>query len=305
MFKIVEKSKLYFAVSAIVILIGIIGLVINNGFTLSVDFAGGLNMYVDMSAYVNKGNELDLEGIAKVVQDNTPENVQPSVLRSDANQVVIKTVSISDQTELDNMKKALLETYSLDETAILQIDNIDATVGKELSSQALTATLIASVLMLLYITIRFEFKTGISAIVCLLHDVLIMMSFYAVFKIPIDTNFIAAVLTIIGYSINNTIVVFDRIRENYSRAKRSPFADTVNKSIKQTLGRSINTSITTLLPIVMLCILGVSSIRQFALTIIVGLVAGTYSSVFLAGSTWAWLKGIQDNMKRKKIAKKA
>ncbi|MBE7027445.1 MAG: protein translocase subunit SecF [Ruminococcaceae bacterium] len=305
MFKIVEKSKLSFAVSAIVILIGVIGLVINHGFTLSVDFAGGLNMYVDMSAYVNKGNEIDLEGIAKVVQDNTPENVQPSVLRSDSNQIVIKTVSISDQTELENMKKALLETYSLDETAILQIDNIDATVGKELSSQALTATLIASVLMLLYITIRFEFKTGVSAIICLLHDVLIMMSFYAVFKIPIDTNFIAAVLTIIGYSINNTIVVFDRIRENYSRAKRSPFADTVNKSIKQTLGRSINTTITTLLPVVMLCLLGVTSIRQFAITIIVGLIAGTYSSVFLAGSIWAWLKGIQDNMKKKKIAKRA
>lgn len=303
MLKIVEKSKLYFAISAVLILIGIVGLIVNQGFTLSVDFAGGLNMYVDMSAYVETGKELNLDEIAKVVQDNTPENVQPSVLRSDNNQVVIKTITISDQTELDNMKNALLEAYSLPEEAIIQVDNIDATVGKELSSQAIKATVIAAILMLLYITIRFEFKTGVSAIICLLHDVLIMMSVYAVFRIPIDTNFIAAVLTIIGYSINNTIVVFDRIRENYGRAKRSPFAETVNKSIKQTLGRSINTTITTLLPIVMLCILGVTSIRQFTLTLIVGLLAGTYSSVFLAGSIWAWLKGLQDNLKRKKLAK--
>ena len=303
MLKIVEKSKLYFAISAVLILIGIVGLIINQGFTLSVDFAGGLNMYVDMSAYVETGKELNLDEIAKVVQDNTPENVQPSVLRSDSNEVVIKTITISDQTELDNMKAALLEAYSLPEEAIIQVDNIDATVGKELSSQAIKATVIAAILMLLYITIRFEFKTGVSAIICLLHDVLIMMSVYAVFRIPIDTNFIAAILTIIGYSINNTIVVFDRVRENYGRAKRSPFADTVNKSIKQTLGRSINTTITTLLPIVMLCILGVTSIRQFTLTLIVGLLAGTYSSIFLAGSVWAWLKGIQDNLKRKKLAK--
>ncbi len=303
MLKIVEKSKLYFAISAVLILIGIVGLIINQGFTLSVDFAGGLNMYVDMSAYVETGKELNLDEIAKVVQDNTPENVQPSVLRSDSNEVVIKTITISDQTELDNMKAALLEAYSLPEEAIIQVDNIDATVGKELSSQAIKATVIAAILMLLYITIRFEFKTGVSAIICLLHDVLIMMSFYALFRIPIDTNFIAAVLTIIGYSINNTIVVFDRIRENYGRAKRSPFAETVNRSIMQTLGRSINTTITTLLPIVMLCILGVTSIRQFTLTLIVGLLAGTYSSIFLAGSVWAWLKGIQDNLKRKKLAK--
>ena len=363
MLKIVEKSKLYFAISAIVIIIGIIGLIINGGFKMSVDFAGGLNMYVDMSAYVEAGNEIDLDAIAKVVQDNTPGDVQPTVLRSDGNQIVIKTITFdtpvaetapaaeetavaaeetavaaeetavaaeetaataeetaataketaataeetaavatenASGSALEIMKSALLSTYSLPEEAIIQVENIDPTVGKELSTQAFTATLIAAILMLLYITIRFEFKTGVSAIICLLHDVLIMMAFYAVFQIPIDTNFIAAVLTIIGYSINNTIVVFDRIRENYAKARRLPFAETVNKSIFQTLGRSICTTVTTLLPIVMLCILGVTSIRQFTLTLIIGLLAGTYSSVFLAGSVWAWLKGIQDKMKMKR-----
>ena len=298
MFKIVERSKLYFAISAIVILIGIIALFVNGGFTLSVDFAGGLTMYVDM------GKDVDLDEVAQFIQEKTPENVQPTVLRSDGYQVVIRTITL-EQDELDAVKTALLEKYELSEEAILQIDNVDPTVGSELSAQAAKATIIAAILMLLYITIRFEFKTGLSAIICLLHDVLIMMAFYAVLQIPIDTNFIAAVLTIIGYSINNTIVVFDRIRENYNKAKRSPFTDTVNKSIKQTLGRSINTTVTTLLPIIMLCILGVSSIRQFTLTLAIGLLAGTYSSVFLAGSVWAWLKKLQDGAKRKKVARKA
>lgn len=297
MLKIVQRSKLYFAISAIVILIGIVGLIINGGFTLSVDFAGGLTMYVDMGA------EVDLDEVAKIVQENTPNDVQPTVLRSDGYQVVIRTITL-EKSEIDAVQAALTEKYSLTEEAFLQIDNISATVGKELTSQAVKATVIAAILMLLYITIRFEFKTAVSAIICLIHDVLIMIAFYAVFKVPVDTNFIAAILTIIGYSINNTIVIFDRIRENYNRAKRAPFDETVNRSIMQTLGRSVSTTITTLLPVLMLAILGVTTIKQFSITLIVGLVAGTYSSIFLAGSIWAWLKGIQDNLKRKKAARR-
>lgn len=293
MLKIVQRSKLYFAISAVLILIGIIGYVINGGFTLSTDFAGGLSMYVDM------GKEVDLDEVAQIVQENTPNDVQPSVLRSDGYQVVIRTITL-EKSEIETVQEALIEKYGIAPEAFVQIDNVSATVGKELTSQAIKATVIAAILMLLYITIRFEFKTAVSAIICLLHDVAIMLSFYAVFKIPVDTNLIAAILTIIGYSINNTIVIFDRIRENYGRAKRAPFEETVNRSIKQTLGRSINTTITTLLPVLMLCILGVVSIKTFAVTLLVGLLAGTYSSVFLAGSIWAWLKGIQDNIKRKR-----
>ncbi|MBR2499722.1 MAG: protein translocase subunit SecF [Clostridia bacterium] len=293
MLKIVQRSKLYFAISAVLILIGIIGYVINGGFTLSTDFAGGLSMYVDM------GKEVDLDEVAQIVQENTPNDVQPSVLRSDGYQVVIRTITL-EKSEIETVQEALIEKYGIAPEAFVQIDNVSATVGKELTSQAIKATVIAAILMLLYITIRFEFKTAVSAIICLLHDVAIMLSFYAVFRIPVDTNLIAAILTIIGYSINNTIVIFDRIRENYGRAKRAPFEETVNRSIKQTLGRSINTTITTLLPVLMLCILGVVSIKTFAVTLLVGLLAGTYSSVFLAGSIWAWLKGIQDNIKRKR-----
>ena len=138
----------------------------------------------------------------------------------------------------------------------------------------------------------------------MIHDVIIMIAVYAIFQIPINSNFIAAILTIIGYSINNTIVVFDRIRENYGKNKRAPFAETVNMSIKQTLTRSINTTITTLLPVVMLFIFGVTSIRQFTIPLMVGLLAGTYSSVLLAGPLWAVMKNIQANRKKKKLAKR-
>ncbi len=297
MFKIVEKFKFTAPISLVIILIGAIFFGIFGGFAQDVDFAGGMTMYVEM------GKDVDLDELSKFVIDNTPDGVNPTCQRSDGTQVVIKTTPISTE-ERDTLQSAILEKYELENSAILQVDNVSATVGDELKKQALTATLIAAVLMLIYITIRFEMRTGLAAVICLLHDVLIMLSVYAIFRIPVNSNFIAAILTIVGYSINNTIVVFDRVRENYAKNKRAPFAETVNLSIKQTLGRSINTTITTLLPVIMLFIFGVTSIRQFTIPLMVGLLAGTYSSVFLAGSIWAFLKTAQANHRKKKLAKR-
>ncbi len=297
MFKIVEKFKFTAPISLVIILIGAICFGIFGGFAQDVDFAGGMTMYVDM------GKAVDLDELSKFVIDNTPDGVNPTCQNSDGTQVVIKTTPINTE-ERDALQTAILEQYELEDSAILQVDNVSATVGSELKKQALTATLIAAVLMLIYITIRFEMRTGIAAVICLLHDVLIMLTVYAVFRIPVNSNFIAAILTIVGYSINNTIVVFDRIRENYAKNKRAPFAETVNTSIKQTLGRSINTTITTLLPVIMLFVFGVTSIRQFTIPLMVGLLAGTYSSVLLAGPIWVFLKTAQANRKKKKLAKR-
>ncbi len=285
MFKIVEKFKITGAISLAVILIGVVCFAAFGGFAQDVDFAGGMTMYVDMGAQV------DLDALSKFVESNTPENVNPIVQRSDGNQVIIKTLPI-DTAIRENLQTALLKEYKLEDAAILQVDNVDATVGDELQAQALSATLIAAALMLIYIAIRFEFRTGIAAVICLLHDVLVMLTVYAVCRIPVNSNFIAAILTIVGYSINNTIVVFDRVRENYNKNKRGNLAELVNTSIKQTLGRSINTTITTLLPVIMLFIFGVPSIRQFTIPLMVGLLAGTYSSVLLAGPIWVFLKKI-------------
>lgn len=294
MFKIVERSKIFFSISGIIILLGIIMFCVHGGFAEDVDFAGGMSMYIDM------GKEVDLKEVTAAVKEAAPDIANPIVQRSDGFQVVIQTTPVETDVK-DKIQSTLLEKFELPAEAVLQVDNVSATVGNELKTQALTATLIAAILMLLYITIRFEFKTGVSAIVALLHDVLIMLSFYAIFQVPINTTFIAAILTIIGYSINNTIVVFDRVRENVKRSRRAPFNETIDNSIKQTLVRSVNTTITTLLPVVMLFIFGVQSIRQFTIPLIVGLIAGTYSSILLAGPIWAGLKKWQDKRKHKKL----
>ncbi len=297
MLKIVEKFKIFAAISLAIIIVGAVVFGIF-GFAQDVDFAGGMTMYVEMGK-----DDINYGELEQFIKDNTPEGVNPTVQSSDGTQIVIKTTPIGTE-DRDKLQAAILEKYELGEEAILQIDNVDASVGKELKTQALTATLIAAILMLIYITIRFEMRTGFAAVICLIHDVLIMLTVYAVFRIPVNSNFIAAILTIVGYSINNTIVVFDRIRENYAKNKRASFAETVNTSIKQTLARSISTTITTLLPVIMLFIFGVTSIRQFTIPLMVGLLAGTYSSIFLAGPLWALMKNLQANRKKKKLAKR-
>lgn len=296
MFKIAEKFKYFIIAPLVIVLIGAIMFGVFGGFAQDVDFAGGMTMYVEM------GKDVNLDELNKLVIEATPDGVNPTSQKSDGTQVVIKTTPINTE-EREALQKAILEKYELEDSAILQVDNVDATVGNELKAQALKATLIAAVLMLIYITIRFEMRTGLAAVLCLLHDILIMLAVYVIFRIPVNSNFIAAILTIVGYSINNTIIVFDRVRENYAKNKRASFADTVNMSIKQTLTRSINTTITTLLPVVMLFIFGVTSIRQFTIPLMVGLLAGTYSSVFLAGPIWAFLKQAQINGKKKRISK--
>jgi len=180
----------------------------------------------------------------------------------------------------------------LSKTEIQIVDtNVDPTIGNEMKKGAIMAALIALLLMLLYITFRFELLSGLVAIIMLFHDVMVVCAAYALLQIPVGSTFIAVLLTIVGYSINATIVVFDRIRENVRMNPKAPFAENVDKSVAQTLTRSIYTTLTTLFTIVVLYILGVESIKEFALPIIIGLVGGTFSSVFLAGPLWTVLRG--------------
>lgn len=294
--KVVENRKIYFLISAVLILAGIVMYFVNGGFVQDVDFVGGMTMYVEM------GKEVNLDEVAQLVQDATPPIANPTVQQSDGTQIVIKTTPIDTEVR-EKVQTAIIEKYELDGSAILSVDNVDATIGSELRTQALFAAIVAALLMLVYITIRFTFKTGIAAVVALIHDVLIMLAVYAAFKIPVNSSFIAAILTIIGYSINNTIVVFDRIRENVKKNKKTPFNEIINTSLKQTLGRSINTTITTLLTVVMIYALGVNSIREFAFPIIVGLLAGAYSSLFIAGSVWYMLDELHKKIKNRKLKK--
>ena len=281
MFNIIEKRSIFFIISAIVIIAGIVGFAINGGFNTDIDFTGGTEIYV------NIGTEFDEIAIRDALKGVDGVEIS-SVQKSGETEAIIKTKELSQEQKVaaqDAIKAAFADS------TILSVDNVSASVGKELWNNAATSIAIAAILMLIYITFRFELLTGISAVLALIHDMLIMMSVYALFQFPVNTSFIAAILTILGYSINATIVVFDRVRENTRFLKKESFADVVNKSIWQTMGRSINTSITTLIVLVALYVLGVPSIKEFAMPLIIGVVCGCYSSVFLAGQFWVLLKG--------------
>ncbi len=280
MFNIVNNRKIFFSISIIILLIGAVCFAIN-GLNTDIDFTGGTAIYVDLgTAY----DEAAVRECVDAVEGVTVSSVQ----KTDDNGALIKTTAID--TELrTKVTEALAAKF--ENSTVMSVDNVSASVGQELWSNAALSICIAAILMLIYITFRFEVLSGISAVLALVHDMLMMIAIYAIFQFPVNTSFIAAILTILGYSINATIVIFDRIRENTRFLKKETFGDVVNKSVWQSMGRSINTSITTLLTIVMVYILGVPSIKDFALPLIIGIVAGTYSSIFIAGQFWVLFKG--------------
>lgn len=278
MFNIVQKKFIFMAISLVIILAGVVCFFIN-GFNQDIDFAGGTQIVITGIKYDEKAITKSLESI---------KGVDVSTVQKTDDGVLVKTKFLSD--DLKTQVEAQIPK-DFKKAKVASVESISETIGKELWQSAAASIAIAAILMLLYITFRFEVLSGIAAVIALLHDLLIMISFYVIFQIPVNTSFIAAILTILGYSINATIVIFDRIRENTRLAKNEMFADVVNKSIFQTLWRSINTSLTTLVTLVVLLIIGVASIKEFALPLIVGIIAGTYSSVFISGPVWSMLKG--------------
>lgn len=178
------------------------------------------------------------------------------------------------------------ETFSLTDDDLYGNEDVSPTVGSDLQRAAILAAAVAIVLMLIYIAFRFELTSGLAAITCLVHDMLIMISVFVIFRLPVDGNFIAAVLTILGYSINASIIVFDRVRENLHAARRETFEEVAEKSVWQTMGRTINTTLTTIFAVGTIYVLGVTSLKDFTLPLLIGFVAGAYSSIFLASSLW-------------------
>ena len=286
---IVKNRYKFFAISVILIICGIAAMVFNqakgNGiFNFDIEFTGGTEMTVQMGDVPN-------EDIIQVVKDVTGQsNPQVEKLIGTDN-VTIKTQSMDSETRTE-LSNALKEKFSLSDDAILSIQDISGTISGEMQKTAAIAVVIACVAMLIYITIRFmDLKMGVSSILALVHDVLIMLAFYAVFRIPVNNSFIAALLTVLGYSINATIVIFDRVRENRKTMGRSSKEEIINKSLYQTMRRSIYTSLTTLFAIGAVYVFGVQSVKEFALPMMVGIISGAYSSVFLSGSIWYTLTG--------------
>ena len=244
---------------------------------------------------INIGHELTKEDVAEItsITEGIINKKVSAVQRTGdgGRQVLIKCTEIDTETR-DAVFEALKAQFSLTDADRLNVSSVGASVSADFRRSAIISVSLAVALMLVYITIRFDFRSGLAAICCLTHDLFFIMVAYALLQLPMNTNVIVALLTILGYSINATIIVFDRVRENVKLNPKSSFDDNVTLSVNQTLLRSINTTITTLLTIVMIYILGVQSIQQFILPLIVGIVAGLYSSVCLAGNVWALLQGL-------------
>ena len=288
-----SKKKVFFTISLVLIAAGVITIGVNAGrgkgaFAYSLEFQGGTSTNVTFDKDYSI-DEIDKE-IVPVVEKVTGDNNVQTQKVAGTNQVIIKTVTL-DLDKREALNKAMVDNFGVDESKITA-ENISSTVSNEMRRDAVIAVVIATICMLLYIWFRFkDIRFATSAVLALLHDVLVVVGFYAIARISVGNTFIACMLTIVGYSINATIVIFDRIREEMrGKTKSSDVAAVVNKSITQTLTRSIYTSLTTFVMVAVLYVMGVSSIKEFALPLMVGVVCGAYSSVCITGALWYVMK---------------
>ncbi len=284
--EIIKNKKIWFAISGIIMVLGLIFAILN-GLNFGIDFTGGSLLEIDLH------EELPVTEIREIT-NQYDSDASISLLGEEKSIVQIRSMHDFDSETRMQIFNQFKEKYNLEETQPLQAEQFGPSIGKEIKTKAIISMIIASIGMLIYISYRFELRFGLAALLALLHDVFIVIAMYSVFRIPINSPFVAAILTILGYSINDTIVIFDRIRENIKIMRKSSFAEIADESIRQTLMRSINTSITTLLTVLVLYLLGVEQVKVFALPLIIGIVAGTYSSVLIAPSLWVILKEKQE-----------
>ena len=287
---IIKNRYVYIAISIIIIAIGFGFMLYNNSqgkgfFNYDIQFTGGTSIEIS-----SNGKEVKNDDIDTILKDSINiDNAQIQII-GNGESVIIKTRLLS-QDERTVLIEAISSKYSLTEDNF-SIRDISATISNEMKSKSYLAVLVSCIAMLIYVSFRFKnFKIGASAIIALLHDALVLVSFYAIFRIPLNDSFIAAILTVLGYSINATIVIFDRIRENKGK-NRKINANLIDNGINQSLRRSIFTSLTTFLTVISLYIFGVESVKIFALPIAIGIVCGTYSCIFIAGSIWYMLDKI-------------
>lgn len=290
-------SKQCLMISAGIMVLALLLSLFGMGINVGIDFSGGMSMQYTMGEAVTQSdiegvlNGIGLSDYAVSVQGSNRDsiNIRIKAIDEDGVQGVQASITEALQTKYPNAA-----IYG-------DVNYVGPVAGATLLRNAFFSVLIAALCMLIYIAIRFDFNSGAAAVLGLVHDVLIMLSFMVILRsfVQMNSSFIAAMLTIVGYSINNTIIIFDRIRENARKMPSStPRVDVVNRSIKECLGRTINTTLTTLVTIVCLYIFGVSSIREFALPIIVGIISGVYSANMINGYVWAFLE-------EKKRARKA
>lgn len=296
----VGRKNVFICVAVLIIFLGFGIMAFNAGngkgaLNYSLDFVGGTSTTAEFDKDYTI-EEIESTIVPVVTDTITDTSVQTQKV-SDSNQIIIKTRVLTDE-ERQALDEALVANFNVDKDTIT-FESISSTVSNEMRQDAIVAVAIALVLMLIYIWFRFkDFRFSASAVIALLHDVLVVLACYAIVRISVGNTFIAVMLTIVGYSINATIVIFDRIRENLNgSATRDPekLREIVNRSVTQTLSRSINTSVTTFIMVAFLYFMGVTSIREFSLPLMVGIIAGAYSSVCLTGSIWYLMKSAKRN----------
>ena len=285
MFSIVKNYKIFFSITIIFLLIGF-GSIVTRGFNLGIDFTGG--SIVDLT-FENPVNVAQVRDVLKEHDmGNSIIQLENSDGKTEANSVLIRTGVVED-TELRatmNDLQSKLGNYQ-----IQRVEQVGATIGSELVQQAAMAIVLSWVLMIAYITFRFEFKSAIAAIIALIIDVLVVLSYFSLFQMEMDSSFVAALLTVVGYSVNGTIVIFDRIRENLKIHRRSEsLGEMVDNSIWQCMTRTIYTVATSLFAIVSIFLFGGETIHNFSFAMLVGFASGAYTSIFLAGPMWMFLK---------------
>ena len=285
MFSIVKNYKIFFSITIIFLLIGF-GSIVTRGFNLGIDFTGG--SIVDLT-FENPVNVAQVRDVLKEHDmGNSIIQLENSDGKTEANSVLIRTGVVED-TELRatmNDLQSKLGNYQ-----IQRVEQVGATIGSELVQQAAMSIVLSWVLMIAYITFRFEFKFAIAAIIALIIDVLVVLSYFSLFQMEMDSSFVAALLTVVGYSVNGTIVIFDRIRENLKIHRRSEsLGEMVDNSIWQCMTRTIYTVATSLFAIVSIFLFGGETIHNFSFAMLVGFASGAYTSIFLAGPMWMFLK---------------
>lgn len=287
------KWKFWFAFSAILIGAGIISMFLR-GFNLGIDFTGGTLMEVQVAESV------DSQQIRDVLKKFDLEDSQ--IQGAGDNRFIIRTEALSEK---DN--RAVIQTLKKDLGTIdvLRNEKVSAIMGSQLTRQGLLAMVIASVLILAYVSWRFEFNFAVGSIVALIHDVMIMFSFMSIFQLEVDSTFVAAVLTILGYSINDTIVIFDRIRENMNSRQYKEIIPLINDSVKQTIRRTIFTSGATIITLIALIVLGGDTTKVFCMALLAGCISGTYSTVFIASPVWMLMREKRSSGKKRLKAQKA
>ncbi|WP_153979748.1 protein translocase subunit SecF [Paenibacillus xylanilyticus] len=284
-FDYIKGSKIAYTFSIILTLAGIISL-FSLGLNYAVDFRSGSNVDITVSKAITS------EQITPIIKDigvnEGDVNITPG-----SDRVNVRFSNVLDETQESKFKE---EFTKLDSAASYEVNTVDPEMAKELERNAIYAVLIASIGIMIYVAIRFEWRFAVAAVVSLFHDAFVVISVFSLFRLEVNLTFITAVLTIVGFSINDTIVIFDRMRENLRFAKKTTKADlreVVNRSLSQTMTRSLNTTFTVFIASLCLFIFGGESIRMFSLAMVIGTLFGAYSSIFIAAPLWFTLKGKQ------------